>query len=167
MMKKTALFALTCAMLILLWGCPYRSLVALGPAVEKIRSEYIGSWIPESEAKEVKPSYYVIGKNDSVHYTIDEFQFNKETDDYNVTSYTGHTTSMDGFVFMQMLESGTGDYLMQRLELTPSGMTIYEVTDNIDERFDSSEKLRAFFKQNMHLSFFYNKDEVKLVRKPK
>lgn len=166
MMKKTTLFALTFGMLILLWGCPYKSQVALGPAVEKIRSEFIGSWVPETESAKKNPSYYVIAKYDSVRYAIDHSQYNEEEGGYSTKSYVGHTTSIDGFVFMHLVESGTKEFLIHRLELTPLGFKLYEVTDNIDEQFESSEKMLAFFKQNMRLSFFYNKDEVPLIRKP-
>jgi len=167
MMKKTALFALTFGMLILLWGCPYKSQVALGSAVEKISSEYIGSWMPETETAKENPSYYIISKYDSVKYAIEHSQYNDEEKGYSTKNYIGHTTSIDGFVFMHLVESGTKEFLLHRLVLTPSGMMLYEVTDNIDEQFDSSEKMREFFKQNMRLSFFYNRDEVVLVRKPR
>ncbi len=166
MIRKSVFATLTVGMLILLWGCPYKSPVALGPAEEKIRSEYIGSWVPENEVTKKNPSYYVIGKYDSVHYAIDNVQYNEEADDYTTKNYIGHTTSMDGFVFMHLVESGTKEFLMHRLDITPTGLILYEVTDNIDERFDSSDKMRAFFKQHMQLSFFYNKDELRLVRKP-
>ncbi len=167
MIKKTALFALTFGMLILLWGCPYKSPVALGPAVEKVQSEYIGSWVSETDVVSTNPSYYVIAKYDSVRYSIEHSQYNDEEKGYSTKSYVAHTTSIDGFVFMHLVESGTEEFLLHRLVLTPSGMTLFEVTDNIDEQFDSSEKMREFFKQNMRLSFFYNREEVVLVRKPK
>ncbi|MCF8464241.1 MAG: hypothetical protein K9G41_05345 [Flavobacteriales bacterium] len=165
-MKKTVLFAFTFVMLIFLWGCPYKSPVALGPAVEKVQSEYIGSWVPATEATIVNPSFYVISEFDSVHYDIEHHQFNEDEKGYHTKNYVAHTTSIDGFVFMHLVESGTKDFLLHRLVLTPSGMTLFEVTDNIDEQFDSSEKLRQFFIQNMRLSFFYNRDEVELVKKP-
>jgi uncharacterized membrane protein YkgB len=41
---------------------------------------------------------------------------------------------------------------------------LYELTDNIDEKFTESQKLKEFVKKNMHLSFFYNKDEKKYVK---
>jgi hypothetical protein len=68
---------------------------------------------------------------------------------------------------MNMVESGTKEYLMHRIDFVPAGLVLYQVTDNIDEKFDSVEKMRAFFQKNMRLSFFYNKDEVSLVKKLK
>jgi hypothetical protein len=64
-----------------------------------------------------------------------------------------------------MQESGTKKYLLHRIDLVPSGLKLFEVTDNIDEKFESSDEMEAFFRQNMKLSFFYTKDEVSLVRK--
>ncbi len=166
MLKKTILFAGVFAGLVMLWGCPYKSSVPLGEAVEKVRPEYLGNWIPENEATIENPAYYSIEKYDSVRYTIADYKYNNEEKDYTVKNYIVHTTSMDGLVFLNMQESGTREYLMLRLDLVPSGLVMYEVTDNIDERFDTSAEMQKFFKENMKLSFFYNKDEVNLIRKP-
>ena len=53
-----------------------------------------------------------------------------------------------------------GKFYLHKVDLSDDRFVLYEVTDNIDEKFDSSEKLKAFVKKHMHLSFFYNKDEV-------
>jgi virulence-associated protein VagC len=45
--------------------------------------------------------------------------------------------------------------------MTTSGskLTLAPVTENIDEKFASSEEIKAFFKKNMAMSFFFDKDE--------
>lgn len=167
MLKKTVLLTLTSAMLVLLWGCPYKSQVALGNAVEKTQQRIIGSWVTEIQAAKETPDYYVVKANDSVHYAIEYFQFNKEDEVYTSKNYIGHTTTIHGFMFMNLMETSSKEYLLHRIDYVPTGLVLYEVTNNIDEKFDSSEKMRAFFEKNMRHSFFYSKDEVSLVRKPK
>lgn len=150
----------------LLWGCPYKSNVALGKAEELVQKRMMGSWVPEIQAKKENPDYYVIEEYDSVRYAIEHVQYNSEESEYTSKNYIGHTTSINGFMFMNMVESGTNEYLLHRIDYVPVGLVLYEVTDNIDEQFDSPEKMQEFFKKNMRLSFFYNKDEVTLVKKP-
>jgi hypothetical protein len=164
-MKKLTRFACLFGAIILFWGCPYSSQVALGPAIEKLRPELIGSWIPEGETGLEHPSYYTISKYDSVRYAVTHHQFQDDSKEYSTKDYVGHTSYFDGFLFMNLVESGTEEYLIHRIDLTPNGFKLFEVTDNIDERFDSSADMQAFFKKNMRASFFYNKDEVSLIRK--
>lgn len=74
MLKKSILLTSLFAGLILLWGCPYTSIVPLGKPVELIRPELIGSWIPENELTQENPAYYTIEKFDSVRYAIAHYQ---------------------------------------------------------------------------------------------
>lgn len=164
-MKKLLTFAFLFGAMMLFWGCPYSSLVPLGSAVEKIRPELIGSWVSDGEVNLEHPSYYTIAKYDSVRYEVAHFQFQDESKEYSAKNYIGHTTYLDGLLFMNMVESGTKEYLLHRMDITPTGFKLYEVTDNIDEKFESTADMQAFFKKHMRLSFFYNRDEVNLIRK--
>lgn len=165
MLKKTLLLSGLFAGLMMLWGCPYKSMVPLGEPVELIRTEFLGSWVPENEAHSEHPSYYTIAKFDSVRFAIEHFRYNEDDGEYTIKNYIGHTTSLDGLVFLNMQESGTKEYLMHRIDLVPNGLKLFEVTDNIDEKFESSKEMEEFFRKNMKLSFFYTKDEVSLLRK--
>jgi virulence-associated protein VagC len=53
----------------------------------------------------------------------------------------------------------TKTYYFYKVEMTTSGskLTLAPVTENIDEKFASSEEIKAFFKKNMALSFFFDK----------
>ncbi len=167
MMRKALYSTLFFGILLSLWGCPYLSNVPLGESVEPVKESVIGLWVPENEASEESPSYYDISEEDSVTYRIIHNAFNKEKKEYTKLNYRGHTTSIDRNMFLNMVEDGQKEYLMHKLVVMPNKLVLFEVTDNIDEKFATSEEMHAFFKQNMHLSFFYNKDEVQLIRKPK
>jgi hypothetical protein len=165
MVRKSLFFLGLSASLILFWGCPYISDVPLSKPVEKVMPQLLGDWMPENEVANENPSYYTIATYDSVRYAIEHFQYSDESKEYTIKNYVGHTTYLDSYLFMNMMESGTKQYLMHRIDFTPEGFKLFEVTDNIDEKFESSELMQVFFRKNMKLSFFYNKDEVSLIRK--
>ena len=50
--------------------------------------------------------------------------------------------------------------LIQRINIL---LIISEVTENIIEIFTTSEALKNFISENMHHSFFYNKEKMKLI----
>ena len=165
-MKKALAHCLIAASMLMLWGCPYQSLIPLSGAVEPVEMKMIGSWVPDSDAEKENASYYIIGLSDSVHYDIEHFQYNDSDDSYNVKRYLGHTTTLGKHIFLNMQEVGHKDFHMHRVELQGEGFILYEVTDNIDEKFEDEAEMQKFFEANMHLSFFYNKAEVTLVPKP-
>jgi hypothetical protein len=164
-MKRAAVLAYILSLSILFWGCPYKSSIPLNNAVEKVDTNIIGKWVVESMLSNENPEYYVISKRDSMHYDVDHFQFNDDEKGYNVKQYVGHTTRLEAILFMNLQQSGSKEFLLYRLDVMPGiNMTMYEVTDNIDEQFSDSKSMREFFLQHMKLSFFYNKDEVTLVK---
>ncbi|MFT5902485.1 MAG: hypothetical protein ACI9LA_001700 [Bacteroidia bacterium] len=165
MLKKFVLLSCFFASLLMFWGCPYSSIVPLSKPVELIMPELIGSWVPENEAKSEFPSYYSIEKYDTVRYAIAHFQYNKDDEAYSSKDYVGHTTYLEGILFMNLVGSGSKEYLIHRIDLIPGGFKLFEVTENIDEKFESTEEMRKFFIENMKSSFFYTKDEVTLLKK--
>ena len=75
-----------------------------------------------------------------------------------------HVTQIEGITFMNMQKDGTGDYYLHRVELKDKVMTFIEVTENIDEKFNTSAELKAFVTKYMNLSFFYTKEEVQYTK---
>ena len=165
MIKKTVLTASLFASILMFWGCPYKSLVPLNKPVELLMPELIGSWVPENDVNLEQPDYYTIEKFDSTQYAIEHFQYSKDDKEYSIKNYVGHSTHIDGVLFMNLVESGKKEYLLHRVQLIPDGLILYQVTGNIDEKFETSAEMQKFFQQHMKLSFFYNQDEIRLVRK--
>jgi len=165
LMRKLLFYCTSTAFILLLWGCPYQSLVPLGQPLEKINERIIGSWVSQHEVDKESPSYYVINTSDSIFYMIDHFTFNDNDSSYSVKQYVAHSTTLDSNLFLNVQGVGNKDYIMHRIELMKEGFVLYEVTDNVDEKFTNSEEMQTFFKKNMHLSFFYNREETVLVRK--
>jgi len=164
-MKKTLPILIAIPIMILLWGCPYKSVIPLGEAKEKIQKDLIGEFVVEEQMTTEHPSYYTLAAIDSLHYDVRNFEYNVNDSSYEVKSFTGHTTLIDTHLFMNLQEQGKKDYLLYRIQFRGNGFTLYEVTENIDEQFTDAEKMREFFNKHKDLSFFYNKDEKFLVRR--
>lgn len=166
MMKNLLVVATSLALAIVLWGCPYQSSVPLSVASEKVNKQVLGTWIPKHEAGKANPEYYVIGKRDSLHYRIDHFQFNENDTSYSVKEYVAWTTRIENILFMNVQETGKPQHYIHRLDVMGDDlMILYQVTANIDEQFKKSDEMKKFFQKHMKVSFFYNSDEVELIRK--
>ena len=74
---------------------------------------------------------------------------------YSQYMYISHITYIEGTLFMNMQKDGTGDYYLHSVVLEGKELTFIEVTENIDEKFNTSEELKAFIAKYMHLSFLY------------
>lgn len=148
--------------LFILTGCPYKSEVPIDEGQVKINAALIGKWAEEDKAAEENPTYFEITKIDDYKYMVVNNEYSSYDSTYTKTNYIAHLSVMEGLTFLNMLHDGF--YHLHKVVLSEDHFTLFEVTDNIDETFDSAEELKAFVQKYMHLSFFYNKDEKKYVR---
>ena len=84
---------------------------------------------------------------------------------YSQEIYISHISDLEGNSFMNMQQDGSGDYFLHKIVLAENVLTFVEVTENIDEKFNTSEELRAFIQKHMNLSFFYTKEEVQYTKR--
>jgi len=168
MKTKTILLTLFAALFILT-GCPYQSVVPISEPNQKLDKKLMGKWIKESDLEAENPEFFEIRKNDNDKYkfTIVKFEYQSSDSSYNETNYLTHLTKIEDNVFLNMQENGEGDYYLYKIDLQGDKFVLYEITDNIDEKFNTSAELYDFVKKYMNLSFFYNKDEVTYVRDTK
>lgn len=165
-MKKVFSYLAILGISVILWGCPYRSTVPLSEAIEPVNKQVVGTWYPKHERSKQNPEYYSIEKKDSVHYSIQHFQYNDKDSTYSVKDYTAWTTRIENLLFMNVKNEDKNEYYIHRLDVMGDElMILYQVTSNIDETFDDPEKMKTFFQKHMKLSFFYEKDEVQLFKK--
>ncbi len=144
-----------------LTGCPYSSDVPIDEPKEKVNKDYIGKWVKVSSSNKENPKYYQVTEKDDKLYIFEEFTYNSTDKKYNSDKYTGHTSTLGSVVFLNLEKNGK--YYFYKIELSNDKkyFKLYEVTDNIDEKFNNSTDLKAFFDKYKDLSFFYNKDEEK------
>ncbi len=166
MKTKIILMSLISAMLILT-ACPYQSSVPISEANQKLDKKLMGKWIKESDMEAENPEYFEIQPVDKFKFNIVKFEYQTSDSTYKETKYLTHITKIDNNVFLNMQENGAGDYFLYKIDLQGDKFVLYEITDNIDEKFNTSAELYDFVKKNMNLSFFYNKDETTYIRDTK
>jgi len=164
-MKKNLipLFFLAMAVVILT-ACPYASTVPIDTPSVKVQNTLMGKWIKAGDESNTNPNYFVITKNDDFKYKIIKNEYNSYDSAYKATIYISHISKIDNIQFMNMQQDGSGDYYLYKIDLAQNEFSLFEITDNIDEKFSNPAELKAFVKKNMYLSFFYNKDEEKYTR---
>ncbi len=145
-------------------GCPYASKVPIDSPGAKVNQKLFGKWLKASDKDKENPEYFVISEIDPNKYSIVKFEYQTNDSSYKETKYVSHISQIEDISFLNMQKDGVGDYYLHKIDLGNNEFTLYEVTDNIDEKFGSSDELKAFVKKYMRLSFFYNKDETKYVK---
>jgi hypothetical protein len=164
-MKKNLIPLMILAVVIFITtGCPYASKVPIDSPGAKIDQKLLGKWLKASDKEKDNPEYYVISGIDEYKYNITKFEYQSNDSSYKETKYVSHISQLEDISFLNMQKDGVGDYYLHKIDLSNSEFTLFEVTDNIDEKFSTSADLKAFVKKYMRLSFFYNKDEIKYVK---
>lgn len=157
-------------LMLLLTACPYQSRVPISQPTENVNKKIMDTWATTSEIEYDNPTYIEITKagKSKVQYHVIEYTYSSSDSAYNSATHTMHTSTVGEYTFLNLQENSEGDYYIYRLDynedLDPDAFILYEVTDNVDETFNSSADLKSFVEKNMNTSFFYNKDEKKYVK---
>jgi len=144
-------------------ACPYMSTVPVSQPAEPVNEALFGKWVAASDVEYDHPTYYSIEELDANRYEVVEFQHYDHK--YNKVKYMMHSSMVGGKMFMNVQEAAGTDYYIHMIEIKTDEFTLWEVTNNIDEKFSSSADLKDFIEKYMALSFFFTIDERKFVRK--
>ena len=168
MMKRQIFrFAALASMMVLLTACPYQSKVPISDAKEKVNKKLFGTWINSSDLEIENPTYYQIGKFSKTKYDLKEYTYSSYDSAYAENQYWMHSSKVGNRTFMNIESASNSDgFYLYYIEIGDGEFTMFEVTDNIDEQFASSEELKKFVEKNMEHSFFYSKSEAKYIKKP-
>ncbi len=158
-MRKITFLTLTISFLLILTACPYASKVPIDQPNMKIDKKLIGKWVKLDDLNKKKPNYFQISVATNKQYNVVKYEYQSSDSAYKEVKYVSHMSKIGDNKFFNMQKDGTGDYYLYKIVLKGDKFTLFEVTDNIDEKFENSEELKNFIKKYMHLSFFYNKDE--------
>jgi len=166
-MKKLSWLLLIMPMLAILFtSCPYSSDVPIDePSIKAERSMY-GKWYKASEMESEHPAYYEFLDLDKFRYKLVNYTYSTTDSAYTTENYTAHFSKIDNLTFINLQKDGETTFLLYRLDMKGKDeFVLFEVTDNIDEKFTNSSELKEFMRKNMNLSFFYSKDEVVYKKK--
>ncbi|HLP38481.1 hypothetical protein [Lacibacter sp.] len=159
MNKLVQLVAIT-ACCFLLMGCPYETEVPISDPSVKFPAELLGKWAPQSSSDEI----ITIKKKTDYIVSISKTKKEPKADD-KPEEYEAYLSEVDAVKFLnisELSEQGSGaNFYLYKMEVAANGsrITLNAVTENIDEQFSNSAELKSFIQRNMHLSFFYEKEE--------
>ncbi len=151
----------------ILTGCPYESEVPIDSPQVEVNKNLIGKWIEQKDNKENKenPEYLEIKKVGEKKYLIEQYSW--ESHNYKVDKYFMHVSLIGDLQFMNIQKEKGTKYYLYKFLLKGNTLTFFEITDNIDEKFNDSKELKAFIKKYMNLSFFYSKEEEVYLKEEK
>jgi hypothetical protein len=159
-MNKLMQLVAMAACCFLLMGCPYETQVPINEPSVKFPAELFGKWESQSSSDEIM----TIRKKTDYIVSISKTKKEPKEDD-KPEEYEAHLSEVDAVKFLnisELSEQGSGaKYYLYKIEISAnnSRIALNAVTENIDEQFNSSAELKAFIQKNMHLSFFYEKEE--------
>lgn len=139
-------------------ACPYSANFPLTNPSITIDQSFLGKWVVANEYSD-NPNYFIFSKIDDKKFKAEKYEYDSSDEIYSVSgTYICHFTDIDKTRFVNMKDNDT--YYFYKIEMqNDKQFKLFEVTDNIDEKFTSSQDLLAFFTKHKNLSFFYNKDE--------
>ncbi len=150
----------------ILTGCPYQSEVAIDSSASvKYPATLLGNWEPKSSSDD----FYKIKRKDEYLFTIIKTKKDPKPED-TPEEYEAFLSEIDGVRFMNLHEKKADDsntkYYLYKMEINNSGtkITLSPLTENIDEKFQNSGELKAFIKENMKHSFFYDKEDEVFIK---
>ena len=158
-MKNLTRALLFLPIFILLTSCPYETKVPISEADNPVDTKLLGKWYKDGEVdKEYTGEYYNIVKDNDNSYKIIKMELNSEDSTYKEEVYISHISNLKGstdksYKFLNMKKDGT--YYLHKIDLIDDRFVLSEVTDNIDEKFNTNEIMRRInsFKDERTLSF--------------
>lgn len=165
-MKRILYFLSVTTASIFLMGCPYETEVAIDKPEVKYPVALLGKWEPKSSSDDI----YSVKKKDDYIITITKVKKEAKPDD-TPAEYEAFISEVGGTKFLNLSEKkeegfGTKKYYLYKVEISPSGarLTLSPITENIDEKFQTSAELKNFIQQNMNHSFFYDKEDEVYIK---
>lgn len=165
-MKKIVYLLSIIAVSLFLTGCPYESAVPIDKPVMKYPASILGKWEPKSSSDEL----YIITKKDDYTIIISKTKKEMKADD-KPEVYEAFLSDVAGTKFLNLYEKqeeedGSKKFYLYKMEISTSGarLTLSEITENVDEKFESSAALKSFIEKNMMHSFFFGKDDEVYIR---
>jgi len=151
-MKKIISAAVLATAMFLLTGCPYESDVPVDHPSIPISKKLLGSF-EERKSHDV----YVVTMKDQMTYRIVK---DKDT-------LSAFVSLVDGITFLNLWdESVTArKYSLYKLDMDFNlNLELSEVTENITEKFSTTNELKKFISANMNNSYFFGKEKISLTR---
>jgi hypothetical protein len=159
-MRKCLNYLLLAGLCVLIWGCPYESMVPLDEPYIPVDVKLFGKWKNIGDEQ----SYSVVSKSDANVYRIVHNSWTSEHRSYDVKSFRAHMSVLNGtaFVNIQPDAKTAGSYYICsfRANQTPDSVFIRPVNESLRKKCTNSADLRAWMIKKMKSKNFFEKEEV-------
>jgi len=176
-MKKISLHIGIVLLMMLTMGCPYESEVPITQKGIPVPNSILGRWYDVNQLK--KPlefrDYYEVVKRDSFKVLILKHEYSAIDRTFTTDQFLAFFSKVDNDIFMncQMINTkppknqlnyeqpanNSGSYFIYKIGYIGTMIRVSEVSNNIQENFNTSNELLKFILKNKDLSFFYNKGD--------
>ena len=142
-------------------ACPYDSSVPIDSPSVKVDAKLFGTW----KTSDSEDTRYKIDQKDDYTYSV-----LKKTKGSSDEKYLAYVSVINGINFLNVCSDDADNassktFYLYRMEIKgPETITLMELTENIDEEFNTSEELKKFIASNMGNSYFYEKSEEILTK---
>ncbi len=130
-----------------LTACPYASSVPIDEPNIKIDKSLLGKWIKAADLTSDNPTFYEVEKMNKYKYKMFENTYSTSDETYSKKFYMLHLSKINNTIFVNMQKEGAGDYSLYKLDKGDGEMTLYEITNNIDDKFNTPNELKAYIKK--------------------
>ena len=138
-------------------GCPYGSMVPLTETGAEIPEEFFGEWLDVSANNSESSTRYVISKSPGNKLEILEYVSSESEPNL----YKGHLSILEDVMFVNLKDDYSTSFYIYRIDKDGSDLAIKEVTSNVTKEFETSAELEKYFREYMHLDFFYSVNNQK------
>lgn len=163
---QIVLTSLLFSMLVLLTGCPFYSDVPIDDGTVKIPAMMAGKWVAKSEKPDKPNKYFEISITSDFRCLAKEFEFSDKDSVYKETDFEVTLSDVDNEIFLNVYDVELGGYYLYKIEFdnAKNEMTLYEVTEYIKEKFDTSPQLKSFVVAGKKNSYFFSNAEETYTR---
>lgn len=162
-MKKSFKYLLFVTLIVFMTACPFEAPFPIDQPSVRYSTSMLGRWIAENELESETPSYYEISEIDSYSFTVEEYTYESEEENYSIDEYSAHLSVVGDYKFLNVYDNDMETWYFYRMDWDdPDQFSLFAVTDYIDEEFDSSEEMKIYFEKYADLSFFYQSADTYL-----
>lgn len=134
-----------------LFGCPYESKVPISQPTIPVNKSMLGKWSSKDEVY----NSYTVTQASPTEYNIEQVNTLGE-----IKHYKGFLSQVKGSMFMNVYSDSTKAYFLYKVVIDAADrFTLIPFSDEIAQKFTSSNELQDFVGKNMNLRSFYKLDD--------
>jgi hypothetical protein len=149
-MKKLSAILLVICSSFIFTGCPYESPVPIDQPSEKLSRYLLGTWTTKSTEM---PSTFIVSRDDNFNYRIEQIGEKASI------IYTAFLSKVDEELFLNITDVSDPNksYSFAKVELNYQApkFTLHFISDALKKKFNSSEELKSFIRENKADSKLY------------